>query len=354
MPRSTSRKTALEQILDLTVTGGIVTVRPYTKTSTTGKPVVVGAASRGAPGPKYGVTNPGGSIRNTLSTGRQQNEANAEVASAMGSANPVTVGASTLGRTSLNYTATAKGGVPPTSAAGLAAGARAAAAGASKNAAASQAASIAAATAAATAAAKTASAKSSKPFVTYPKSTSASKPFTTYPKSASSSNSASGGSSSSASKLTSALRIADAGRLLTRTARPGSVFGSGHGRAIGDAVRSATSKTASQDAHNTASETASRDAHNTASATARKDAEATAHRTASATAHATASATARKDAEATIKKAEEARETRLSMPVAEILDLQLSLRSKGYPVKLDGRLSTELITLARAYLKVAR
>jgi hypothetical protein len=42
------------------------------------------------------------------------------------------------------------------------------------------------------------------------------------------------------------------------------------------------------------------------------------------------------------------------MSVDEILNLQLSLKAKGYPVKVDGKLSPGLIVLANAYLKAAK
>jgi ABC-type lipopolysaccharide export system ATPase subunit len=39
------------------------------------------------------------------------------------------------------------------------------------------------------------------------------------------------------------------------------------------------------------------------------------------------------------------------LSVSDIADLQLSLKNKGFPVKVTGELSDELIIIAKAYLK---
>lgn len=125
-----SVKTNLDKVLELAVQGGAVPVRSYQKTSTSGKSFTVSAASRGAPGPKNGITNPGGALRTGVSQQRKANYANLAVSNAMGSTNPITVGSTGLGRTPLRpYTAAPKTN-PAGSSSAILAEAKAASAGA--------------------------------------------------------------------------------------------------------------------------------------------------------------------------------------------------------------------------------
>lgn len=125
-----AEQTNLEKVIELAVTAGSVPVRSYTKTSTSGKSFTVSAASRGAPGPKNGITNPGGALRSGLAANRRANYANEAVASAMGSTNPVTIGSTGLGRTPLRPYTAAPSSKPAVSNSALAAEAKAAQAGA--------------------------------------------------------------------------------------------------------------------------------------------------------------------------------------------------------------------------------
>lgn len=360
---SDNTKADLEAVLELATQAGSVPVKSYQRTSVSGKPYTVSAATRGAPGPKNGITNPGGALRSGTSAGRQANYANRNVSQAMGSGNTVTVGAVGVGRSPLNpYTAS---GVANPNAIGYQnAAARAAQAGAAVQSAANAAAT--AANAAKTAYAKTPyTAYAKKAYTPYTK-----KPYTAYAKTA-----ATGASSSKGSKLATGLKAAMLGASLAslgHSAIP-HIGGVGFGRNLA-ALRSRNTarNTASQDAradarqtaHDTASrtaaehahETASRTAHDTASRTAAEHAHETASRTARLHAHETASRHARESLEhrETIRRDDDRVKSLREMTnltSREILDLQVALSRKGYPVKVDGQLSKEFIVIANAYLK---
>jgi hypothetical protein len=326
---SEDTKADLEAVLELATLanqGGAVAVKSYQKTSTSGKTFTVSAAQRGAPGPKNGITNPGGGIRSGLSTNRLANESGKEEAEAMGSRNTVTVGSSGIGRSPLNPYSASGVATPPHTAGALAAAANAASAGAALQA-------TAVANQAASAAAQAAKTSSAYNWTSYPKSTKTPYTFTNYPKSSGSSSSGSSGGSKMASALSIAaigLRAASLGHAGLAGGRSGRGMGSLLQRAHDTASRSA-SRTASEDARRTASEhaheTASRDAREHARETASRDAE-------------KASRTAGKEV------------TSLSIP--EIIDLQITLSRKGYPVKVNGRLDNEFITIATAYLKASK
>jgi hypothetical protein len=354
---SEDTKADLKAVLELAVQDGAVAVQSYQRTSPSGTSFQVSAATRGAPGPKNGITNPGGAIRSTLSTGRQSNEAGREVGEAMGSRNTVTVGSSGIGRSPLTpYTASS---TPNPNASGYqAAAAKASAAGAQV-----QATAIANQAAVAAAKASAAStAKTSSPFVTYPKTAKTAKPFITYPKTAKSytSSSYSKSSTSDLSKVSEALRAADVGLRLGRLAtRPDRLLRGAGGNGVGSALRNAAQKardTASRTASRDAKDTAERDARDTAERdardTAERDARRTAEKTAERTAHNTMERDLREHAERDADKAgSDAEKEVTSLSVSDILDLQIALSRKGYPVRIDGRLSMEFLTVVDAYLK---
>lgn len=124
-------ETDLEKVVRLAMSGtSPVNVRSYNRSSSTGKSIRVRPATRGAPS-KNPSLNPGGAIRQSLGAARQANYANKSLASSMGSANPVTVGSSTLGRTPMPAsTGVASVGHPAVSNGAVQAEARAASAGA--------------------------------------------------------------------------------------------------------------------------------------------------------------------------------------------------------------------------------
>lgn len=340
---SDNTKADLEAVLELATQAGPVPVKSYQRTSVSGKPYTVSAATRGAPGPKNGITNPGGALRSGTSASRQANYANRNVSQAMGSGNTVTVGAVGVGRSPLNpYTAS---GVANPNAIGYQnAAARAAQAGAAVQSAANAAAT--AANAAKTAYAKTPyTAYAKKAYTPYTK-----KPYTAYAKTG-----AASGSSSKGSKLATGLRAAMMGASLAslgHSAMP-HIGGVGFGRNL-SALRSRNT------ARNTASEDARAEArqraHDTASRTAAEHAHETASRTARLHAHETASRHARESLEhrETIRRDDDRVKSLREMTnltSREIIDLQVALSRKGYPVKVDGQLSKEFIVIANAYLK---
>lgn len=419
MPKRDDEMTDLEKIIELAVQGGQVTVHPYQRVSTSGKEYTVSPATRGAPGPKNGITNPGGALRSGLSTGRQANQANAAVASAMGSRNPVTVGSSSLGRTPLTpYTAAPKGSSSVSSSA-LQAGINAAKAGVaveSKAVAAQtamQKAQLAAKTTAAVAAAKAAATQAASAKAALGTAAGKAATSSSSTKSATAaaagksatgttkSSAAAGKSAASTTKTTSATTKAPATATKAPAKAPvaakakaapkakapaktpssskpslsglsglGGLGGLGGGggasrlnnshriigaRVGGRAVKalfgrnSSTSKAKESPGDKSAEEhRALRDA-----AALRREHSTGAHRTPTGF-HALVGA---KEAAEKLKSGTEkavAEATKLSMSLEEIIDLQLSMKAKGYPVKVTGKLSNEFIILASAYLKASK